>query len=355
MKTYLIPAILLLSVAVSYGQGADVQGTTDFCRYTQEQADAQRDLLRTPNAIVGPIQPSTGTAPQMVFGVQESLSSLWKSHLTIKLANSTCALYRNTTAAQMHVLYALPGVEKQVLQHRLDLIQQASDELDGLIVDNGKYVDAHNLTKPALYTLQSAKVRLDMSRTEALTGLTTPYVPTLSTTPLRELVNAKMASEGDFQKASVRLQKQNAWDIKLEGGEHQQLSQVSSGQSSGGLYGEFSLTYNFGGRAANHHLDKSVAAYTQWKSSQFDDVTEQSRILKQQISDTIKIQQDQLGILVIHDGQINDNLTSVEGVDSTAALTFKTQLTADKIVLEVDIKDVQFRIATLNEYLQTNF
>jgi hypothetical protein len=273
----------------------------------------------------------------------------------MKVANATCKLYAATTAAQLHILYAMPGIEKDVLQHRLDLIQQASDQLDVLIADNEKYVDAHNLTKPALYTLQSAKVRLDMSRTETLTGLTTPYVPKLSSVPLRELVDTKQTADASFQKTTVRLQKQDVWDIKLEGGEHRQISNVAPGASAGGLYGTFSLTYNFGGRASNKHYDKSVGAYTAWKANQFDDVTEQSRILRQQIADTIKIQKTQLDILVTHNGQITDNLKTIEGVDSAAALTFKTQLLADQIVLGVDIQDVQFRIATLNKYLLENF
>lgn len=354
MKAHLVLAISILA-ASAYGQQADTQGTAEYCRYVQEQAAGQRDLLRTPSALVGPIQPSTGTPPQMVVGVQGSVSDLRKSSLTMKVASTTCKLYASQTEASMHILYAMPGIEKQVLQHRLDLIQQASDQLDGLIVDNAKYVDAHNLTKPALYTLQSAKVRLDMSRTETLTGLTTPYVPKLSSTPLRELVDTKMAAEGDMQRATVHLEKQSVWDLKLEGGEHRQISQVATGQSAGGLYGEFSLTYNLGHHAVSKHFDKSVGAYTQWKATQFDDVTEQARILKQQIHDTIKIQQDQLDILVAHDGQIDGDLKSIEGVDSAAALTFKTQLLADKIVLGVDIQDVRFRIQTLNTYLQENF
>lgn len=227
--------------------------------------------------------------------------------------------------------------------------------LDVLIADNAKYVDAHNLTKPALYTLQSAKVRLDMSRTETLTGLTTPYVPKLSSAPLKQLVDAKQSADNVFEKATVRLQKQEAWDVKLEGGEHRQIAAVAPGGSAGGLYGTFSLTYSFGGHASNKHYDKSVAAYNAWKGNQFDDVTEQSRILKQQIHDTIAIQQQQLDILTTHNGQIADNLKTIEGVDSAAALTFKTQLEADQIVLGVDIQDVQFRIQTLNKFLQDNF
>lgn len=354
MKLRLLLVLGFLTTA-AFGQQADTQGVADYCNFTQDQAAAQRDLYRTPTALVGPIQPSTGTPPQMVFGVSESISDLHKSGLTMKVAKTSCKLYSATTEAQMHLFYALPGIEKQVLQNRLALIQQASDQLDGLIADNSKFVEAHNLTKPALYTLQGAKVRLDMSRTETMTGLTTPYVPKLSSTPLRELVDTKMAAEGNFQKAAVRLQKQSAWDIRLEGGEHRQLSQVQTGQTPGGLYGTFSLTYNLGHRSADKHYDKSVEDYVQWKTTQFDDVKEQARILKQQIGDTIKIQQDQLQFLLTHEQQIEDNLTSIKDVDSAAALTFKTQLVADKIVLTVEIRDVQFRLKTLQDYLQTNF
>lgn len=360
MKAYLVPAILLLAVVASYGQQttvlqADTQGVSDYCRYVTEQGKAQRDLLRTPSAEVGPIQPSTGTPPQMVFGVTTSVADLWKAHLTTKVADSTCKLYASTTAAQMHILYALPGIEKQVLTHRLDLIQQADDQLDELLVADSKILDAGNLTKPALYTLQGAKLRLDMSRTETLSGLTTPYVPPLSKASLRDLAGTKMVAEGEFQKATVRLEKQNAWDIKLEGGAHRQLSDLTPGQSANGPFGQFSLTYNFGHHAISSHFDKSADAYVQWKTTQFDDVTEQARVLKQQILDTIKIQRDQLNVLVIHDGQINEALKSIEKVDSSAALAFRTQLLADRIVLNVDIQDVQFRIDLLKKFLEANY
>lgn len=96
MKNFLVLAVVL-TTAMAYSQTqnlqADTQGTADFCRYTQEQGAAMRDFLRTPGAEIGPIQPSTGTPPQMVVGVTESVSSLWKAHLTMKVADTTCKLY----------------------------------------------------------------------------------------------------------------------------------------------------------------------------------------------------------------------------------------------------------------------
>lgn len=327
----------------------------EFCKYVTEQAAAQRDLLRSPQAIFGPILPNTGTPAQLVFGVTNSLSDDRKASLTMKTAKTNCSLYTATTEAQMHIIYALPSLEKDVLRHRLDLIQQASNELDRLIVENMKLVDAQNLTRPALYTLQSAKVRLDMSRTATLTGITSPYVPPLSDTPLKSLVDEKLQAEARNEAAIVKLAKQSSWDVKLGMGTHRSIDPNQTSYAPLGAFGEFSLTYSLGRKAINNHLDRSADAYSNWKRTQFDDVANQSVILKKLIQDTIVVQSEQLKALQVHDVEITKDLTALEGIDTSAALTFKNELTADRLVLRVDIEDVKFRIAHMQDYLTNNF
>lgn len=354
MKNFtFIAAVLLISTAAFAGENDQAQAA--FCKYTMEQAEAQRDLLRTPSATVGPIQPSTGTAPQMVFGVIGSIADIKKASLTMKAAHTGCELYTAATEAQMHIFFALPGIEKDVLRHRLALIQAASEKLDGMIHEDSKLVAAQNLTRPAVYYLAGARVRLDMSRTAALTGITSPYVPPLSDVPLKTLIGDKLQAEESNQKALTRLQKQSGWDIQLSGGAHRQLNNVTPTTSATGAYGTFSLTYNLGRRKAEQHMDNSVSAYTEWKSSQFDDVAHQAVILKKQIEDTISIQQEQLRVLQDHDIDIVKDLTSMDGVETSNALSFKNQLLADQTILRVDIGDIQFRIALLQQYLSTNF
>jgi len=351
MKAFLLVAILLAPVSAFAQSEAEIA----YCKYVAEQAAGQRDLLRTPSALLGPIQPSTGTPPQLVFGVSDSLSDVMKSGLGMKAAKTNCDLYKATTEAQQHLIYALPRIEKDILRNRLDLIQAASDKLDALIADNMKLVEAQNLTRPALYALEGAKVRLDTSRTAALTGIASPYVPPLSDTSIKVLITDKLAAEAANLQATDKLEKQSGWDIKLNGGAHRQISSVARGVSSFGAYGEFNLSYNLGRRAITRHIDQSEAAYVNWKQTQFDDVVNQAAILKHQITDTLEIERTELVILHKHDKEIEANLRSLESVDTSNAIAFRNQLIADQMVLRVEIGDVEFRMSKLQEFLDANF
>jgi hypothetical protein len=102
-------------------------------------------------------------------------------------------------------------------------------------------------------------------------------------------------------------------------------------------------------------LDKSVAAYVEWKNDKFDDVTQQAEILKQQLTDSAAFHQQQLESLRGHRTNIVSSLSAVDGVDTANAIAFKNQLVADELVLDVDIADLQFRIDRIKSYLEDNF
>ena len=119
-----------------------------YCRYISQQAQAQRDLLRTPSATTGITQSSAALPMQLVWGVTSSLADIKKAGLTMDVAQKNCELYSATTSAQQDIQYALPGLEKQALQHRLELIQQADDKLDAILANTAKMLDAHNVTRP---------------------------------------------------------------------------------------------------------------------------------------------------------------------------------------------------------------
>lgn len=352
--------VMLPAVVVAQDNNTNDEAKKQFCKYTMETAAAQRDLLRTPSAIIGPIEPSTGTAPQMVVGITESVGGLRAAGLTMKVATATCNLYDVSSEAQRRIYFALPSIEKLVLEKRLTLIRDATNQLDVLIAKNHKMVDTGNLTKSAVYALETAKVRLDLNRTAALTGIATPYIPPMSDTPLRDLLRDKAAADADNQKAIARLEKQQTWDIKLGGGYHEQITQVGPiavvpGQSTHGAYGEFSFTYNFGRKAIDRHLDKATIAYSAWKQSQFDDIQQQASVLKKEIENTTIMLSSQLDVLLAHDAEIQQGLTSLEGVDTSNVIAFRNQLLADQLVLRVDVQDLRYRLLVLNSYLQDNF
>jgi hypothetical protein len=349
-----IAAIFFCSTAVFAGENEAAENA--YCKYLAEQANAQHDLLRSPSAIAGPTQPSAGTPPQMIFGVTDSLVNNLRAPLTIKAARAACELYVASTEAHQRIDFAAPKMERDALIHRLDLVQRGSDQLDGMIRDQEKMVLAKNVTRPALYYLQSARARLDMRRTSALTGLL-PFVPTLSDVPLRVLVMNKLRADEADQKAITKLSKESGWDLVLSGGGRQQLAQFNSNStvSEFGGFGEISLTYSFGRHSANQHLDRSASAYLDFRNSQWDDVARQSAILKQQVVETLSFLRPQLTALLEHNSDIEKSLASIQGLDTNNALSFRNQLLADQIVLGVDIGDIQFRLDWLESYLRDNF
>jgi hypothetical protein len=353
MKIFAV-TLLLTFAPIAYAQNERADAA--FCKYANEQGMATRDQLRTPSLTVGPTQPSTGTPPQLVVGLTTSLADYKKSVLTMKLARKTCELYQTTTEAQMHIAFALPQIEKDVLGNRLRLIDGTSAKLDDLIAENMKRVTSQNLTVPSVYPLQSAQVRLDEIRLATLT-IASPYVPTLSNVPLKVLVASKLQSEDESIKALTKLTQQNTWDVQLGGGIRRRLpsTQVDVFHSSWGAYGFFNLTYNLGRKAVSNHLDNSVSAYNEWKQTQFDDVATQATVLEKQIEDTIKIQAGQLSTMETHGKEIDQSLKALEGVDTNTAIGFRNTLLADQLMLQIDVRDIQYRIARLEQYLTENF
>jgi hypothetical protein len=338
MKTLIT---MLLLIASAFAQES-------FCKYTTEQAMAQRDILRTPSAITGFVQPA-GVAPELVGGVTSSLSGIKQSGLTMKAATTTCTLHQTTVEAQQAILYALPIMERDATLARALLVAQADEQLSIMEIEANKMVDAQNLTRPAVYFLRQAKVGLDISVKAPL------VVPAVSPTPLQTLLGDKMTSEEANQKALAHLAKQTSWDFSLATGVHRQVADNTPTSTETGMYGTFSLSYNLGRKAANKHLDKSVTAYTVWKGEQVDDVVQQAILLRKQLETMVAAQQLQLVELQAHANSIAQDLKSVEGVDTSNALMFRNQLLADQVVLGVEIGDLQFRVNQAQNFLNVNF
>lgn len=329
------------------------QDQSAYCTYMMEQAKAQRDLLRTPNSVAMVTQPSTGTPSQLVWGLSNSLSNDKKSGLVMAVARKNCELYMATTAAQQHIQYALPSLEKQALRHRLSLIEETSETFDNLITKNLKLVSAQTMTRPAIYSLQGAKVRLAATRATTLLAITSLYAPELGDIPMRELVSEKQNSEAENQEALARLNKQNNWDVALSAGARHQLSPLFS--QSLEPYGEVSITYNLASRAIDRHLDSSTKSYSEWKTAQQGDVVRNAAVLKQQVIDAIAIQEAQLSALLDEDKEIEANLQLVAAIETSTAIGFRNQLTADKLILGIDVGDTTFRLEKLRVYLRENF
>jgi hypothetical protein len=331
---------------------ADGKDQLAYCSYVMEQAQAQRDLLRTPIASAGLTQPETGLPTQLVGGASVGLSDIRKASLTMEAARKNCDLYRATTGAQQDVQYAVPSLEKEALRNRLSLIEQASNSLDALMEKTSRMVEAQNATRLMLFSLQTTKIKLDADRAATESKIAALYVPALSDKPLKELVAEKLGSEANEQKALDKLSRQNNWDVALSVGVHQQVNPVAQSPQP---YGAVSVQYNFASRSINKHLDRAVEAYGEWKKAQESDVVRGMEVLREQLVESASVEESKLKALQAESGQLDKNLQMVGSPDTSAALDFHNQLTAAQLLLQIESGDASFRLDRLREYLARNY
>jgi len=337
------------AAAAAAGDGTDQMA---YCSYLMEQAQAQRDLLRTPIAMAGLTQPETGLPTQLVAGASVGLSDIRKASLTMDAARKNCELYKATTGAQQDVQYAVASLEKEALRNRLALLDQASKSVDKLIEKTAKMVEAQNATRLMLFTLQTTKIKLDADRADTASRISALFVPPLSDKPLKNLVAEKLSSEASEQRALDKLNRQNNWDVALSVGVHQQVNPVAQNPQP---YGAVSVNYNFASRAINKHLDRAVDAYDEWKKVQEGDVVRGMEVLRQQLADGVSVQESKLKSLQEQSGLIDKNLQLVGTPDTSAAFDFHNQLTAAQLLLQVETGDASYRINQLREYLAKNY
>ena len=246
----------------------------------------------------------------------------------------------------------MPNLEKQALQHRLELIEKAAQDLEALSATTQKMLEAQNMTRPTAFSLQTTKIKLDADRSDTESKMVAIYIPPLSDRPLKELVAGKQGREASEQKAIAKLTRQNDWDVALSVGAHQQLSPWVD---SRGAYGEVSLSYNLASHSINKHLDQAADAYDDWKRVQEGDVIRNAEILKAQVVNGISVQASREAALEEERKQIEASLQLVSSAETTAALDFRNQLSTAQLLLQIELGDAGFRLDHLREFLQRNF
>jgi len=351
LQSAILPVLFLSAFRFASAQNPAAEQQA-YCAYLTEQAQAQSDLLRTPNALAAFTQPDTGLPTQLVAGATLSLSSVKKAGITLDAARKNCTLYKATTGVQQYLQYALPSIEKQALTHRLDLIDQASKSLDDLISNTTRMVDAQNMTRPMLLELQMTKIKLEADRADTQSKIAAIYAPPLATQPLKTQVADKQAIDITEQKAIDKLARQNNWDVALTVGVHQQANPFAGAAEP---YGEVTATYNFASRAIDKHYDRSVDAYADWKKVQEGDVARGMEVLRAQAVENIAAQQSRLDALQQESQQIEKSLQLVGTPDTTAAYDFRNQLSTTQILLGIETGDSTFRLEHLREFLNRNY
>ena len=318
----------------------------------QEQARAQADQLRSPSLVAGLSQPTAGTPVAAFSGLQNSIANDRKAALTISMGRAECDVYKATQTAQLRIAFAWTALQKEALQNRLELIRRAEDDLEALLQDTRRKVDVRDSTLPQLYALQTVRSRLEADRTTTgttMAGLSIP-VAALDSTPIRDLIQSKLSAERRMEATSNKEQATLNWDVSLDVGFRRQFSSPQYDP-----YGEVIFSYDLGAWATNRHLRESGIAYEDWKRNEQGDVVESANELKARLQEAITTTRASLNTLLEQQQVIGENLKSIEGTDTSAAIAFHHQLQADDLLLRIEIGNATFSLNQLTTFLAENF
>jgi peptidoglycan/xylan/chitin deacetylase (PgdA/CDA1 family) len=331
------------------------QDSKEYCAYVQKDAAAQATQLQTPQAVAGVTQPNTGTAFQVYSGVQGSLADYHRGHLMREAARTNCGLYASTEDAQQAVQYAQASLESAALRHRVELDDVALRQIEKLIDRNTILVSAQSATRLSLYSLQAAKARLVADKAQSERLLSATFVPDLSPVPLSKLVEQKQADEVTNQSAQANVSRVQNWDLRWEVGYHKTPSGGTTLPTPSGPYGGFNFLYNLGGKKTNRLLDESVAAYSAWKKEANSDVVSSADTLHQQLMHALDVEDGRRVELTAQVKSLDTNLLTVGDGSTSVAITYLNQLQGDRVMLEVDEKDSEFRVESIRAYLAHNW
>jgi hypothetical protein len=203
-----------------------------------------------------------------------------------------------------------------------------------------------------LFSLETTKIKLDADRTDTQSKITALYSPPLSDKPLKQLVAEKQQNDVSEQKALDKVTRQNNWDVALTVGAHQQVNPVAHGTQP---YGTVTVTYNFASHVIDKHFDRAEQAYGDWKKVQEGDIVRGMEVLRQQLVESVSVQEAKLRSLQEESSQIDKEFEAVINPDTSAAFDFNNQLTAARLLLQIESGDASFRIDQLRKYLEKNY
>jgi hypothetical protein len=301
----------------------------------------------------GVSQPTQAVPAETFAGLSSGLSNFRKSLLIGSVAKDNCQLYRATIDAEEHLFYALPAIERDSLAKRLDLTSQAIGELDAMVLQNQKKVDARDATLDSLYILQSAVAKLEADRANTELTLSNIAVPALSDASLKNLAGVKQRLELEAQEATAKVNKQDNWDVTVMVGVRHNANPLFS--TPPGAYGGFDAKWNIGSWKRDRELQQTADDYAEWKRHQDNDVLQNMDLLRQQIGRTIEAQERALRAMQSNADLIRSNREKIKGVETDSAILFENQLVVDDLGLRIEIGTTQFRLARLKQFLIDNF
>jgi hypothetical protein len=351
LKHTVFGLLLTISFIMSvYAETLDVSDdVTLYCKYVTEKNQAKRRLLFSPDVIVQ-VQNTSNSYPfqnNFISGLSKNLSDLSKAKQVNQLIKDECQYYKMSQRATLQIQFAIPKVQTDALNFKLQQIKIAKNKLNNILGIIHKKIENQNDTLNSYYQVETALQKLEMADRNIRGDLAIQQLPKIEPLNLNKLMHDLGIAQKNRQATRNKLEKQNNWSLQLQAGAQQSLfyNQNQSVQPYLALF----MRYNLGSVFANHKLDQSLTSYMNWKDRQINGMQNQLLVLIRSIAALRASELQRLHYLK----QIykkNDGLTKkMTGIASTKADHFGQKIEVDQIMMAIEIKYVQYIIDLLKK------
>ena len=325
---------------------ADVEA---YCKYIDHKNKAKANLLNSPDVVVR-LQNSNNQdllQNNFVSGLAKDLSDFRKAQLFKELIKDECTYYKWNHEAKLHIEYAIPQLQAQALQVKLQDIHAAKIKLEAILKTIQKKIDHQNDTLLHYYQIDSLLKRLQSEERDISATLSIQNFPPMQSINLKELLNRVDAAQRRRQATLNKLAKQYNWSVQLLAGAQQSISNNQKETIS--PYAGLSVRYNLGSLSSNGHIDNSLVDYMDWKKNQINGVQNRLLDLISSVASLKLTQKQQLSALTLSYqtyGKLGKKLTNSE---SMRANQFNQQIGIDRMMMGIEINYLKHMVNFLDK------
>ena len=136
-----------------------------------------------------------------------------------------------TQEAKLQIQFAIPSVQRQALNSKLQQIKRAKDKLNRLLKIVQQKIEKQNDTLRSYYQLDSLKQRLDDAERDIEVNLSMQQPSKIKHVRLKALLSQIQVAEHKRQLTRNKLEKQYNWSVQLQTGAQQNVTNNNFNQS----------------------------------------------------------------------------------------------------------------------------
>lgn len=326
---------------------ADIQA---YCQYITEKNNAKKSLLLSPDVVVR-AQNSNNDYPyqnNLISALSKDLSDIGKSNQLKQLINDECNYYKLTQEASLQIQFAIPNAQKKAQHFKLQQINSAKNKLNALLKTIQKKIDSQNETLTSFYKVDSSLQKLDEAEREIQVNLAIQQPPDIVTIKLKDLLNQIWTAEKKRKLTRNKLEKLQNWSVQIQAGGQQSFSSFTHNKTIQ-PYAALFLRYNLGSIPSNDKKDKSLNHYMDWKNKQVNGTQKQLSRLIRSVALLKSVEEQRLNRLKVHYNKYYGLTKKLSAVNSFKASRFKQQIKIDRIMMDIEIKYLEYFTQRLNE------